>query len=500
MNLEEKRRVGYNRPTMPKAPSSSTPSRTRTRTTKKPAAKKTPARRKKFENYHAALKFLYDRTDVERTRPSRVPKDAFKLDRMRAILEELDNPQAASRFVHVGGTNGKGSTVAMIASCLHECGYAVGTYTSPHLVDIRERIQINGHVISYPAFTELMTRVARAADAAEKKHGQATFFEIMTALGFLHFAEQAVDIVICEVGLGGRLDSTNVITPEVSVVTSISLEHTQFLGNTNAEIAAEKAGIFKKGVPALVAKQESAVNEVFRKIAGEVGAPLFMLGDNVEFSNRFEANAQLGPHTRVGISMNKVTFEHVPVPLPGEHQATNCGLALGVLALLRERGFEVPESKIITGLVKTRVPGRMEVLGHEPRVLLDGAHNPAALQALVRSIGAHIPYDSMVMIVGCSADKDVNALMEKVALGGDKVIFTKTRNNPRAASPEDLARRFTEISGKMCQIAPNLDEALSIAGRAAGRDDLVVITGSFYLVGEAKKLLADRAAKLAAAN
>ncbi|MCA9282150.1 MAG: bifunctional folylpolyglutamate synthase/dihydrofolate synthase [Phycisphaeraceae bacterium] len=483
---------------MPKStPSSSNRSRTRT-SKKKPSTRKSATRRKKFENYHAALKYLYERTDVERTRPSRVPEGTFKLDRMRAILEGLENPHESLRFVHVGGTNGKGSTVAMISTCLQECGYAVGTYTSPHLVDIRERIQINDHVISYPAFTELMTRVARAADDAEKKHGQASFFELMTALGFLYFAEQAVDVVIAEVGLGGRLDSTNVITPEVSVVTSISLDHMHFLGKTLPEIATEKAGIFKPGVPALVAKQETAVNEVFRAKSAEVGAPLYMLGDNVDFSNRFEANQQLGPHTRVGIAMGKITFEHVPVPLPGEHQATNCGLALTVLALLRERGFDVPESKIITGLEKTVIPGRMEVLGREPRVLLDGAHNPAALQALVRSIGAHIPYDSMVMIVGCSADKDVDGILEKVALGGDKVIFTRTKGNPRAADAEQLAHRFTELSGKVCQTAASLEEALSIAGRAAGRDDLVVITGSFYLVGEAKKLLSDRAAKLAA--
>jgi len=454
-----------------------------------------------FPNYHAALKYLYDRADVERMRPSRVDPSVFKLDRMQGIVSALGNPHESLKCVHIAGTNGKGSTVAMTASCLKACGYTVGTYTSPHLVDLRERIMINGSMIAYPHFTELMGRVATAAAGLPKKWGEPTFFELMTALAFLHFAEQAVDAAVIEVGLGGRLDSTNVITPEVSAITSISFDHMQFLGKTLPAIAEQKAGIFKKGVPALTIPQEPSVIDAMRRVAEQVGAPFEVLGQDIEFSYRFEGNSQLGPLMRVGMSTERCEFEHIPVPLPGEHQAYNCGLTLAIVDKLCARGFELPENRVMEGLEKVQLPGRMEIAWKEPRILLDGAHNPAALAALIKSVGAHVQKcDSMIMIFGCAADKDLDNLLKKVALGADKVIFTRAKNNARAAEPADLARRFSEITPKMCQVAPTLEEALSIAGRAAGRDDLICITGSFYLVGEAKKLLADRANKSGSAS
>lgn len=451
-------------------------------------------------SYQAAVKYLYDRMDVERARASRVDPAIFKLDRMRAILDALENPHEDLKCVHVGGTNGKGSVVAMVTSCLRACGYTVGTYTSPHLVDLRERVTINGHVIPHGQFVDVMSRVAGAIESLPSKLGEATFFEVITALAFEHFAEQAVDVAVIEVGLGGRLDSTNVIVPEVAAVTGIGLDHTQFLGDTVEKIAEQKAGIFKKGVPALTFEQESKILAVLRRVAGEVGAPFAVVGQDIDFSYRFESNPQLGPHMRVGVSHGGRGYEHVPVPLPGEHQAMNCGLALAIVSALGGRGFELPEAKVTAGLEQTKIPGRMEMAWKQPRVLLDGAHNPMALGALVKSIGANVPYDSMVVIFGCAADKDVDELLKQLARGADKVIFTKAKNNPRACDPKELNRRFGEQSGKMSQVAETLEEALSIAVRAAGREDLICITGSFYLVGEAKKLLADRAAKQAPAG
>jgi dihydrofolate synthase/folylpolyglutamate synthase len=411
---------------------------------------------------------------------------------MTALMKALDNPQADLRCVHVAGTNGKGSVVAMASSCLQACGYAVGTYTSPHLADIRERICINDQVISHPAFVSLLSEVARAVESLPKRLDAPTFFELVTALGFLRFAEQAVDVAVIEVGMGGRLDSTNVITPDVSVVTSISLDHTHFLGDTVGAIAREKAGIFKPGIPALTHEQDKEAIEAMSAVAAAVGAPFEVVGKDVEFSYRFESNPNMGPHTRVGLSGDKLNFEHLPVPLKGEHQAFNCGLALAALDKLAVRGLEIDVRKATEGLGRTRHPGRMELIASQPRILVDGAHNPAAISSLIRSVGAHVPYDSMVMVFGCAADKDVDELLRRVALGADKVIFTKSKNNPRAMEPAELSRRFYEISGKMNQVAPTLDEAMGIAIRAAGRDDLVVITGSFYLVGEAKKLVASR--------
>ena len=486
---------------MPTKATTGAKAKTKKRTTaRKPAAASRAAAKPKlepFENYPAAVKHLMERVDVERMRVRRISRDHFKLDRMRAVLKELGDPQSSLRFVHVAGTKGKGSTCALVASALEACGYTVGLYTSPHLVDLRERIQINGHMIPHATFSELMTRVNEAEAAIVAKHGPLTFFEVMTALCFLWFAEKAIDIGVIECGLGGRLDSTNVIEPEVAVVTSVSLDHTQFLGDTVELIAREKAGVFKRGAHAITIQQPEHVLAAMREVAEAAGATLEVLGTDIDFSYRFEATPKLGPHTCICLTSERSMFEHVNVPLRGEHQALNCGLALAIIDKLRERGFETPEHAVIDGLtdVRTKLPGRMEMAWERPRILLDGAHNPASIQSLIRSIGAHIPYDSMVMVFGCAEDKDVDALLTQIALGADKLIFTRAKSNSRAMDPYDLQQRFIELSGKMSQVAPSLPDALDIAARAVGRDDLICVTGSFYLVGEAKKHLDSLAQK-----
>jgi len=455
-------------------------------------------RGKVFVSYQAAHKYLFDRVDFERSRLTREHRGSFKLDRMKAILKALGDPQDSVRCVHVAGTKGKGSVCAMTASCLEACGYTVGMYTSPHLVDVRERIVINGAMMPTADFTKLMGVVAVASSSVEGKHGEATFFEIMTALALVFFADQAVDIAVIECGLGGRLDATNLVKPDVTVVTSISLDHTQILGDTVEEIAREKAGIFKKGVPALTGEQTKGVLQVLREEAEKAGTTLEVLGSDVDFSFRFESSPELGPHRRVCVASKHSSFEHLAVPLPGEHQAFNCGLALTVLDRLRDRGFDTPEARVAVGLSRTRLPGRMELAWQRPRILLDGAHNAASLHALIRAIGAHVQYDSMVMIFGCAADKDVDAMLEKIALGADKLIFTRASDNPRAMDPRELQKRFTAISGKMTQVAPTLHEALNLAARAVTRGDIICVTGSFFLVGETKRYLADLVAKRAA--
>jgi len=456
-------------------------------------AKRAP-RARKVTTYHQALKHLTDRIDLERARPARLPASAFKLDRIRAMMRKLGDPQADLRFVHVAGTKGKGSVCHMVARGLESSGYTVGLYTSPHLVDVRERIQIGGEMITQAAFIELMNRVAKAEAAVRQRHGEPTFFEMLTAMALCHFADQAVDIAVIETGLGGRLDATNIIEPLVSAVASISLDHTQILGNTIDSIAREKAGIFKKGVPAITFKQSAEAIDAMRAVAEANGASFEVVGDDIEFSFRFEATPKIGPHTTVCLSTERSSFEHVTVPLPGEHQALNCGLALAILDRLRERGFEIDETTVIEGLAGLVIPGRMELAWTEPRILLDGAHNAASLQALMRSIGAHVPYDSMVIVFGCGEDKDVDALLDQVSLGADKVIFTQASTNPRAVPARTLQKRFHELSGKMTQTAEALPDAIRLAARAVTRDDLICVTGSFYLVGEAKKFLSDKSA------
>jgi dihydrofolate synthase/folylpolyglutamate synthase len=452
-----------------------------------------------FEGFQDAVRWLYDRTDIERMRPTPQARDLMKLDRMRRLLEILENPQESLRCVHVAGTKGKGSTCEMTASCLEACGYTVGLYTSPHLVDVRERIRINRKTISHGDFTRLAQAVASATTKLDAKDGEATFFELITAMAFVHFAEEAVDAAVIECGLGGRLDSTNVIVPEVSAITSLSLDHTQILGATIDRIAAEKAGIFKPGVPAVTVPQAPEAMAVLKKVAEEVGAPLQVLGEELDFTLRFDAvggaGAGAGPQTRVSLTTSRSAYEHLTVPLKGEHQAYNCGLALAILDRLTERGFQAPESKVTIGLARVECPGRLEVVPGVPRIVLDGAHNPASIRCLMRAIGAHLSYDSMVVIFGCAADKDIPGMLKQLDLGADKAIFTRAAGNVRAADPKDLARVFTEAAGKMSQTAPTLAEALDLARRGVGRDDLICITGSFYLVGEAKKLLKDCAVK-----
>ena len=435
-----------------------------------------------------AVRYLSGATNFERMRLVSYDADTFKLDRMRTLLEALGNPQEQVRMVHVAGTSGKGSTVAMIASMLQGCQYAVGKYTSPHMVDIRERIMINNEMISRTDFVEMTHQVA---EIASKQDLTPTYFELMTAIAFCYFAEQAVDIAVIETGLGGRLDCTNVITPEVSIITQISKDHTQLLGDSLEQIAAEKAGIFKRGVPAITCRQEPEVEAKLREIAAEVDAPLRVIDEEIEFSYRFVASSDRGPHTRVCLITDTSEFMHLPVPLPGEHQAFNCGLALAAIDVLKGCGFSFEELPLHEGLAATVTPGRMELIWNQPRIMVDGAHNAASIRAVMRSVGAHIPYDSLVCVFGCCEDKDVDALLEQIALGGDKVIFTKAKGNPRAADPQELQQRFGQISGKMCQVAEKLPEALDLAAKAVGRDDLICVTGSFYLVGETKKHLAE---------
>lgn len=448
-----------------------------------------PAPAPEIGGYTAALRYLYDRADIERMRSVRYDQRTFKLDRMVALLERLGNPQRQVRTVHVAGTVGKGSTVAMIAAMLEGCGYTVGQYISPHLVDVRERVTINGQPIGRSEFTELMREIAEAARGID---GEPTFFEIMTALALKHFADQAVDVAVIEVGLGGRLDSTNVITPEVSVICTIDHDHNRLLGATLPEIAREKAGICKKDVPVLMHEQSPEIEAAIRQVADAVGAPLRIVNRDIEFSWRFCQAPELGPHSRVCLFTQSSRYEHIPVPLAGDFQAINCGLALAAVDVLRTRGFDCPEERVTAGLARTRVRGRMELLSERPRVLADGAHNPVAVSALMRCVGAHVPYDSMVCIFGCCADKDVGAMLDGVNLGADKVVFTRAAGNPRSADPEDLQRLFNERSGKMCQVARTFPQALELAVSAVSRGDLIVVTGSFYLVGDAMRHLEGR--------
>ena len=459
------------------------------------AGLKDPVAEKTITNYTTALRWLYSHVDHERMRVVPYNKRTFSLDRMRKLLSLLGNPHLELACVQVAGTKGKGSTCSMLASMLKACGHTVGLYASPHLVDLRERITIDGDMVGY---ADLATIFKKIASAEGHLGGRLlSFFEIMTAAALCYFSEQAVDIAVLETGLGGRLDSTTVVQPLVCGISAISLDHTHLLGHDLASIAREKAGIFKKDVAAVSVAQDPVVEQVLGEVAAKVGTDLEFsgTGKQIDFSYRFESTRDLGPHTRVCVTTPTSRYEHLPVPLRGEHQAHNCGLALAIIDKLKAHGFQFPEAQMIKGLAKTVLCGRMEQVWPKPHVVIDGAHNPASIRALIRALGAHIVYDSLVVIFGCGQDKEIPAMLKQLSLGADKIIFTRAKSNPRAMDPEDLMVQFSEISGKMAQTAPNLGEALRLGQRAVSREDLITITGSFYLVGEAKKHFTDLSSK-----
>ncbi|UCD28052.1 MAG: bifunctional folylpolyglutamate synthase/dihydrofolate synthase [Planctomycetota bacterium] len=442
-----------------------------------------------IRTYKSALNFLNYWTDYEKMARVGYNTANFNLARMNRLLSGVGNPHKGFRSVHIAGTKGKGSTATMLASMLINCGLKVGLYTSPHLIDVRERIQINGEMISESDLTRIMAKIAQAVKKLGKD--EPTYFEILTTAAFLCFAEKKVDLAIVEAGVGGRLDSTNVVKPEVCAITSISIDHVYQLGDSLAKIAEEKAGILKSGIPAVSAPQPNEVRQAIQRVADKVKAPLRFTGQDIEFSFRFESTRALGPHNRVSLTTSSSRFEHLPVPLLGDHQAINCGLALSIMAILKERGLEIEDQAAIEGLSKARLPGRMEIVHDNPRILVDGAHNAASVEALMRAIGQNIPYDSMVVIFGCQADKDVSGMLGHIRLGADKVIFTAA-GSPRAMDPVELAAEYTERTGKMAQVAETLEDALDIAERAVTREDIICITGSFYLVGHAKKVVDKR--------
>jgi dihydrofolate synthase/folylpolyglutamate synthase len=428
--------------------------------------------------YGDALGYIYGFTDYEKRGFAAYRPEFYDLDRVRHLLALLGNPQQAFQSVHIAGTKGKGSTAAMVESILRAAGYRTGLYTSPHLHTFRERIQAGGELISEAD----VTRMVGDMQSLVAQVPEITTFEVMTALAFAWFAEQGVEYAVLEVGLGGRLDATNVIVPEVAVITSISYDHTAILGDTLSLIAAEKAGIVKPGVPVVSAPQAAEALAVIEAVCHQSQAPLMLVGRDWTWELG-EARGGLEGQA-FAVRRGSKVWQGLWIPLLGEHQVVNATTALATLWLLREAGVRMPEAAMRRGLRSLQWPGRIEILGRAPLVVADSAHNGDSAKKLVAALQAHCDFRRLIVVWGASADHATPELIEALLAEADRAIAARTQH-PRAADPAWLQAQAA-VLGFQVEMAPSVAQALVLALDGAGPDDLICCTGSVFVAAEAR--------------
>jgi dihydrofolate synthase / folylpolyglutamate synthase len=437
------------------------------------------------------------RINFERT--AFVPYQArqLKLDRTRQLLTRLGQPDAGMKIVHVAGTKGKGSTSVMVAAMLTAAGYRTGVFSSPHLEQIEERFAVDGQPCTSDELVALVNRmvpVVRAMDeeaaADGDPNGGPTYFEITTAMALVHFVEHQVDAAVLEVGLGGRLDSTNVCLPVVSVITSISFDHMRQLGNTLASIAGEKAGIVKPGVPVVCGVTDVEPQTVIAQTARDHGCRLIQLGRDFAFEYRAKS-AVAEFDFRYLVPAQEFHLSSLMLAMPGRHQAANASIALATISELRHQGWCISNDAIRTGLSRAALPGRIEITSSNPTIVLDTAHNPASARALVETLD-ELPRSRRTLILSISHDKDVPAVVRELATHFDRIVVTQYQENPRAVPAEELLKTVAEAVGRrpidvvMC---PTPHEAWQFAIDSAAPGECICIAGSFYLAAEMRPLI-----------
>ncbi len=455
----------------------------------------------------AALSFLYDRIDYERNAPLPTCWQGLHLDRTRALLERLGNPHQELKIVHVAGTKGKGSTASMIASILVQAKYHVGLYTSPHLQRLEERFVVDHQPCSQQQLIDLIERVRPAvADLDSQRAADdygLTFFEITTAMAFLHFQLSGVDVAVVEVGMGGRLDSTNVCEPLISVITSISFDHMRQLGNTLAAIATEKAGIIKPRIPVVSGVVPSEPRDAIAQVAQSNGSPLYTLGRDFHFDftppELRDANSR--PEGRLEytevVASSDAHCEPLALTLSpgllGRHQAANAAVAVATIGRMRSLGWEVTERAIVDGIAGARCPARIEVMAERPWVIVDTAHNAASIEALIAVLRESFAAKRRVLIFAATRDKDALGMLQLLLPHFDSVILTQYHNNPRSMRPADLRQLVARVAfGSTSQaraaptvsIAPDPLAAWQRCRREIDAESLVCVTGSFFLAAE----------------
>jgi len=436
-------------------------------------------------NFRAAADYILSFADYERMPRSAV---VFDLRRMERFLERLDKPQNAAKSVHIAGTKGKGSTAAMIASILFQSGYRTGLYTSPHLLSIRERIQVDGQPIAEDEFARMTGQIKPevAAVNAVGEFGELTTFEILTALAFAHFREKKAAYQVLETGLGGRLDATNVVQPQVCVITSISYDHMDVLGDTLAQITEEKAGIIKPGSITVTAPQSPQAMEVLEKVCQQKKVKLVRVGRDVKW--HLLSSSPEGQSFQVRGMRGEYQLK---LPLIGEHQLENAAAAVAAAEALAGQGAAITSEAIIRGIAGVSWPGRLQVLRRKPWFIVDGAHNGDSIRRLVQAIRQYFAFDKAIVIFAASSDKNIAGMVAELVPFPDRVILTRS-HHPRAVAVARLTDEFSR-KGMAFEIAENVASAVERALSIAGPSDLICATGSLFLVAEVMEYMRKRA-------
>lgn len=401
------------------------------------------------------------------------------LERMLQLMERLGNPHLDIKTVHIAGTNGKGSTAAFISSILSKAGYKTGLYTSPHLERFSERIKISGAEISDDAIDAISDEVKAAGKSLTA--GEATYFEFTTAVAFLYFARQGVDMAIIETGLGGRLDATNIISPLVSVITPIALDHMDYLGDTIDEVTAEKGGIIKKGAAVIIGSQEDAALQVLQQIAKDNKGEVFLFGRDFNINN-------LTAHAFDYCGLKR-QIKGIEISMYGDFQKENASLALACIERLTIDGYKVNNDSFMKGIKDAFWPGRFEIISHDPEIILDGAHNPAAAMELTKSLKTRFNGDRGVFVAGFMGDKEIETILAEFAPLASEIILTKPTGD-RAFEPSTEAPQLkNSLKDSKVTVIPDIKEAIDKGIMLAKEKSFIIITGSLYVVGEARAIL-----------
>lgn len=440
-----------------------------------------------IESYEQAIDFLFGRINYERMQVEAYSTSDFKLDRMRRLLEFMGNPHLQLPAIHVAGTKGKGSTCSMLASILQASGFRCGLYISPHITAFEERFTVNGAMPAREQLVDLLNQLMPIISRMDNLPGrmQPTYFELATALAWLHFLDQRVDVVVLEVGLGGRLDSTNLCRPLVTCITNVSRDHTHVLGSTVRQIAHEKAGIIKSGVPVVSGATHPDAAEMIEEIALQRKAPLRIIDRDFELIDR-----SIDSHGNVEITARSGTtvYRRVPVILRGQHQAVNATIALAVVDELRKVGWDLSDQAVETGLRNVVWPARVEVVKQSPVVILDAAHNWESARALAASLEEFTPR-KRVLIFAATKDKDVAGILRQLLPNFHSLILTRYVENQRSVPLDELTSLVESMTSRPFHTASDPKSAWSLATQIASANDLIVITGSFFLVAELRSTI-----------